>query len=356
MMNKNKSNFLTSNQLAFLTMGFVVGPALLRLPNALIPVSGQDAWISAIIALVYPLYVVLISIYIINKHPKQNILMISKKYFGNIFGNFLNFIFMLQYILLTGTITVEFINRSRVYTVPFLTPIKIIIVAMLLGLYGAYKGIKCLGKINEIITYGFLIMLLSLSALRYGSMLNIRPVFGSGLSNIFKATPKTAYFYIGWETILLFHPLVQNTKDIKKSVLKALGIASIIWVWTVFITIFYLGIDVATRSYWPVILVFESINIPIINNFRYIFMFVWDLMVLRMTANFYYASTFCLNNFIKIDIKKIMIVIFPIMIYLTVKLTDNILKDEILSVASPFFVIFNLIFLTLIAILSKINP
>ena len=127
MMNKQKNNYLTSNQLAFLGMGFVVGPALLKLPNELISISGQDSWISAIIALIYPYYVVLISCYIINKHPRQNILMISKKYFGNFFGNILNFIFMMQYILLTGSVTADFVIRSNIYTVPFLSPIKMIL-------------------------------------------------------------------------------------------------------------------------------------------------------------------------------------------------------------------------------------
>ena len=359
-MNKQKNRLLTANQLFFLLIGFSVGPAFLRFPNAIVDTAGQDAWISAIIGLIYPTFVVLIGIYFMKKHPKQNILILSKKYFGRILGSILNFIFMLQFLLVTLTVTSDFVNLVRTYIVDFLTPIKVIIIGVSLAAFTAYKGLKVLGKTNELIGYSFLVILFSLAALNDGDIINIKPVFGSGFSSIMSTARDTTYFYSGWESLLLFYPYVRDIKSSIKASIKALVVGGVIWVWIVFITIVYLGIDLAPKSYWSFIMVYESIHIPIINNFRYVLMFVWILIIFKCIANFYFASAFCLKEFTKIETKKICLYIYPLILYLALQLTNNLLKEKILDIASPAFVVFNFIFLTLIALLilikSKLKP
>ncbi|QOR34860.1 GerAB/ArcD/ProY family transporter [Clostridium sp. 'deep sea'] len=359
-MNNQKKQLLTANQLFFLLIGFSVGPAFLRFPNAVVETAGQDGWIAAIIGQLYPTFVVLIGIYFMKKHPKENILVLSEKYFGRILGSILNFIFMLQFLLITLTVTSDFVNLVRTYIVDFLSPIKVIIIGISLAAFTAYKGLKVLGKTNELIGYSFLVILFSLAALNDGEIINIKPVFGSGFSNIISTARETTYFYTGWESLLLFYPYVKDTKSSIKASIKALAVGAVIWVWIVFITIVYLGIDLVPKSYWSFIMVYESIHIPIINNFRYVLMFVWILIIFKCIANFYFASAFSIKQFVKIETKKICIYIYPLMIYLSLQLSNNLLKEKILEFASPAFIIFNFIFLSLTALLilikSKLKP
>ncbi|MCT4620649.1 MAG: spore germination protein [Marinisporobacter sp.] len=354
-MNKQKK-LITASQLGSLLIGFSAGPAFLRFSNALVKTAGQDAWISAIIGLVYPLYVILIASFIINKHPNDNILVLSKKYFGRFLGSILNYIFISQFILVSLTVTSDFVNLTRTYIVPFLSPLKVIIIGISLAAYASFNGLKVLGKVNHLINFGYLVVLFSMVALKFGDLSNIQPVFGSGLLNILKANKETAYFYTGWEVIFLLYPYVKDSKSIKKKGLKAVGLAGIIWVWAVFCTIVYLGIDILPKSYWSYIFVFESIQIPIINNFRYIFTFVWILIIIRTISNYYFASILGINKLINVDIKKICIYIYPLMLYLALILSDNLLKEKILSFTSPTFTTFNLIFSTSIALLISFKP
>ena len=112
-LNIEKNNLLTSNQFTYLLLGFIVGAGFLTLPNELAKTAGQDSWMCTIIALIYPLYVVFISVYIINKHPKENIIILNKKYFGNTFGNVLNFILMMQFMITYIVIIANTIIFSR---------------------------------------------------------------------------------------------------------------------------------------------------------------------------------------------------------------------------------------------------
>ncbi|WBW98346.1 GerAB/ArcD/ProY family transporter [Oceanirhabdus sp. W0125-5] len=354
-MNNGKKNLLTNNQFTFFLMGFVIGPAFLRLPNVIVPIAQQDAWITAIIALIYPVITILISCIIIKKHPKENILVLSKNYFGNFFGTVLNIVFMLQFILYTAAVTEDFVRLTRTYIVGFIPASKIIVIAVSLAAYNAFKGIKTIGKSCELISYIFIGMLFfSLSALKYGKILNVQPVFGAGVSNILKAFKDTLYFYTGWEAILLFHPYVEDIKSIKKTALKGVAICGVIWVWTVFATIYYLGVDVVPKSYWSFVMVFESIHIPIINNFRYIFMFTWVLVVFRIISIYYFSSAYNLSVLTKINIKKLCIIIYPFILYLSYKISSsNLFRKKLIGFATPTFVIFNLLFISLIAVFIR---
>lgn len=66
-MNKEKNNLLTPNEFTYILVGIIVGVAVFNMPNAVVEVSKQDAWISTIIGVLYPLYLVLVCSYICKK-------------------------------------------------------------------------------------------------------------------------------------------------------------------------------------------------------------------------------------------------------------------------------------------------
>lgn len=351
-MNVERKSLLTQNQFTYLILGYIIGAGFLTLPNELAKIAGQDSWMCIIVALIYPLYVIFISLYIIDKHPKENILILNKKYFGNIFGGILNFVLMLQFLITYIVIIANTIIFTRVFIVNFLAPLKVDLIIVSLVTYAAYKGVKGLGKMSELIFYLFIpVFVFSFAGIKYGSVFNVQPVFGAGIENIMKATPITAYSFSGWEAILLLFPFVNDVKCVKRCAIKGAIITGIVYVWTVFVTIFYLGIDIVTKSYWAFILVFQSVNIPVINNFRYIFMAIWVLLALRVASNYHFAVAFILNDFKKIEVKKICLLISPFIVYLGFRFTDILLKQKVVSFTYPFCISFNLTFFTILALI-----
>ena len=290
--------------------------------------------------------------YIINKYPKENILQLNKKYFGVKLGNFFNLICLFEAMFYTISIILDFSAVVRIYIVAFLTPLKVIIITILVCVFACSKGLKVLGQISEIVSYMLiLVIVLSVSALSYGSILNIKPILGSGIKNILMGTKETAYFYTGFEFLLLFHPFAKNTKDIKKASISATVIAGLIWTWTVFITIFYLGTDIIPKSFYSFVLVFESIHIPLINNFRYIAMFTWTLVSFRIISNYYFSTSFILSDLTRINIQNLNLILSPIIFFLCAYIIPNLLKNEQLMLLSAIFVSFNIIFLSILSLL-----
>ncbi len=354
---RKDNNILTPSQLTLILVGTMIGLGFLTLPNAVIQISKQDGWISCILGVLYPIYLVFSANYMCKKCPKENILILSKKCFGNILGNILNFIFILFFLFLITEVASGISNVLRIYMTPFLNNYKILSIIILIPAYIVYKGIKPIGRMNEVVFYSTLVMFLfPIGAIKEGSSLNIMPVLGSGIINILKGTLETITAYSGIEIIFLIYPFLNNKKSLKKCGLISTAIIGLIYVWFTFISIFYLGIEISPKFLWPGVTVTESILIPIINSFRYLFMVLWTISTLRLISNGYFALTFGLNSLIKkIDRKTFVFLMYPVIFYLSSKYGNSTTRSIIIDKITPLHVLFNLIYISSIALLIKIR-
>ena len=149
-MNKAQNTFLTPSQLTFTLVSLFIGVDFLYLPNTILKVAKQDSWISCIFGAIYPIYILIIANYLCKKFPKDNILKLSRKCFGNFCGRILNFIFISFFLFIVTTELSGFSYAFRVYSTPFLKDYQVFLVALLPITYICYKGIKPLGRLNEV--------------------------------------------------------------------------------------------------------------------------------------------------------------------------------------------------------------
>lgn len=355
-MNKQENNLLTSSQVTSLLFGITMGAYFLKLPYVLIKIAKQDAWISALLGCIYPLYIIFVGSYIIKNHPSNTILELNKKYLGKLLGSIFNFFFLIPFFIFAGTVTSDFISISLVYFLAYLNKIKISIITIGVSAYTAYKGLKVLGKINETAFYLTICTLFfSFLALKYGNIKNVMPVFNVGIIDILKGSKETAYGFSNIELFLLIHPFVKSNTNMKSCGLKAVALTTIIYSWVVFITIFFLGSDIVPKNIYSFIMVAESVQIPIVNNFRAIFMFLWSIVVLKLISTNYYFSTFIINDLTNINREKLCIYIFPIEILLSLIFLNVSIKQKIMDFLVPISVIFNIFFISLIALLTLLD-
>lgn len=350
-------DYISLSQFIFIVQGILVGVYVIKLPNVLVPIAGQDSWISCILAMIYPLYIVLISSYVIKVYPNENILTISRKYFGNIIGNIINFVFGLQFIIYVGTVGSDIVQPVFIYETEFLTEFKIILLVMLISVYNCYKGLNVLAKVNQLVFFITVIFLVfSMLAFKYGKIGNIKPICGSGYINILKGCKDMGYGYSNIELILLVHPLIAiNDKNkIKKAAFWAVIISCLMYAWVVFITIIFLGVETVAKTKWTFILVSECMQIPVVNNFRTIFLFIWNMIQFKILANECYFSTFVLNDISKIGRKKLCLYLFPVFLFLPLFFANRLYKEVINQIVN-ISVIYNICFTTLIALLTFIK-
>lgn len=347
-----KQSYLTVNQFALIIFGSIVGVGILSLPNGVVKVAHQDGWISTLIGGIYPLYVVIIASYISKKFPRDSILILSKRYFGKIFGSIFNLIFATYFIYIASMIASYYTNLMRNYVVGFLTPFKIIAILFICIIYAVSSGVKVIGIISQISFYITIVLLLTtIIALKDANMINILPIFGSGIGSIAKGTVKSVFSYAGAEIILLIYPFLKEKNKMLVSSIISVAIVIFLYVWCVFITTYYLGPDIVTKNYWSLLLVMGSVTVSVINNYKYIFMTFWSLVALKSISINGYASMYILKDFQpKVDMKKIYFLMYPLLVYLAVTFGNEISRQNISENITPYYVIFNLVYMTSIAV------
>jgi spore germination protein (amino acid permease) len=357
-MKEERGDYLTQSQLTLILVGSMIGTGALTLPLDVIKTAQQDGWISCIIGSVYPFYMVFIAQHIHKKFPGENILMLYKRYLGKIWGNVLNFVFILYFLLMGTEVAAGMTNVLLIYMTSFLTRYKIILILLLAPAFVAYKGLKTLGRVNEVVFYSTLIaFLIPIPALKNGSVLNLMPVFGSGVVNIIKTVKDTALAYGGIEIIFLIYPFLKNNKKLKKCGITSVIITGIVYTWFTFISIFYLGVDIIPKFLWPIVTVAEAITIPIINSFRYIFMVLWTTIMLKLLSCYYYGLTFSLSQITKIvNRKSLVIFIYPLVFYLSTRYQNPAIRRGFLDKIIPIYTLYNIAYVSVIALLITLNP
>lgn len=238
-MDNNINNTITASEFVCIAVGVVINLDILSLPRYTASISWQDAWISTAIGGIYPLYLCILCYIVSKKHPNEDILSLSNKYFGKIPGNILNLIFSLQFIILTAFSCSGYASVNRVYSVPFLSKYKIILVTLGVSSYFALKKIKTIGKISSYVFFlTILLILLPLFNLNKGNITNLMPFMGSGYKKIFLGSIKTIYSYAGMEVIFLLYPFISNKNKTKFSILLSPLLIILIYTFIVFITLY----------------------------------------------------------------------------------------------------------------------
>ncbi|HEY8892125.1 MAG TPA: endospore germination permease [Clostridium sp.] len=356
-MDKAKINLLEESECIAMVVGFVTSVGLLSLPNGVVKDAKQDGWLSVVIGGIYPLFLAFLSIYYVKKHPNEDILVLSKKYLGVILGTICNILFMAQFGVYLIGVASGMSNVFICHATAFLTPIKLFIPAILVATYLALKEIKVLARINIIGLYAVVISILTLlTSLQSGNYLNLLPVFGTGYKNILKSSLESAYAYGGLEGIFLIYPFMRNKDKIKAVVLKSSFLIMSLYILTTFICIYSLGYKVTSKALWPVLLVTEGVNLPVLNSFRYIFLFLWSVTIFRTLSNYQYSVTYILSYILKVkDEKKVYCFTVPIIIYLCLKVGSEMHRRAFLGYIIPKVTLFNITYISIIAILIFIK-
>lgn len=322
MKSKDKELLKDVEAIALLVIS-MMGVGFLSAPNLVTQHAKQDALIAIIIGTMYPVVMVIIAYYLSKLHPTEDILDINRIYFGKYLGRALNVLLLIDVLAGLLTISSTFIFVLRTNIIPFLTPVKVAIPYIIIMTFLSKEDISTIKRSNVMIMY----LLLFLSMFFVGGLSefdykNFMPVFSAGISNIIKDSINFAYAYNGIEIIFLLYPKFKNKEKILSIGLKAIFIASTFYLWNVFTTMGYLGYSFCKKSLWSIIIAIESVKIPFLNEMRILFIPLVTVIILRRSANEYYAMSIIVEKtFNKASEKLFYIIIFTLILYASSNMT-----------------------------------
>lgn len=356
-MSKVENNLLTPSQFTKILIFSIIGIDILSLPNDMVKYAKQDGWLVPILGLIYPLYIVFSAVFLSQKHSGDNILVLSKKYLGNVLGSIMNFIFLL---ILIGYISFQCVQTADffiIYVINFLNSFQFYIIFIPIVSYTAFKGLKVLGSVSEIVFYIFILLLaITILALYRGSYLNLFPVFRCGILNIIKEVPYGIYSYSGIAVILLLFPHISDKNKVISSSVKGVLISCGIYFWFTAATIVYLGVRIMKKCMWPATYIIESLRVPFIKDFGFFSSFLLIFITIMCTSIYFYSSAIIIKDLFKSLDRKIIITTLAVITFgLCLYLSDEVKLREVMALALPISVTFNFLYVLIILLLIIIK-
>lgn len=349
---KNNGNYLF-----YILTGIISDIGILYLPSAVMIHANQDGWISVIIASIYPLSIVLCSIYLKHKHSNENILMLSHRYLGRLLGGFCNLIFMLKFILFLSSSASGNFTYIKTYTALSINNYTFVFIFLIIGAFGATLGLNTLIKMSMFIFYFTIpIFITGLNVLKYGNFLNLMPVMDSSITQVLKGSLHALYPYSGMEVLLVIYNDFEDKKNLTKySLLSLLHITALYTGLTILLTVYWES-SLVIKTLWPVVYTFESIRNPIINNLRFILLYFGTMATLKSSSLYYYFTNKILTQtFNKLKIKDYYLVIYIFTAMLALTFKNEIMRRELSNKIMTFLFLFDLLFIFVIIIFTIIK-
>ncbi|EIJ82181.1 spore germination protein [Bacillus methanolicus PB1] len=356
---------INAGQLFVLILLFELGSALL-LPIAI--EAKQDAWLAILIGMAggYLLFFVYHRLY--QFYPDILPTEYAQRIMGKVFGRVIAFLYIIYFAYLAARVLRDF-GEMLVTFFYTETPLFILnALLMVVIVYTIRKGIEVLARTGEllfVIIYllaisGFILIVASGSI----NINNLKPVLEEGFWPVMKAV-FTETWYIPFGEAIVFamiFPYLNNPKKAKITGLLALGLSSINLALVMAINISVLGVNLTSRSQFPLLSTIQTIQVAeFLERLDVFFMIALTICAFfKISVYMYAAVTGTANLF---HVKETSQLVYPIgivILFLSIIIASNFsehfkegLQVVPLVLHLPFQVIIPLLFLVIAFIKNR---
>lgn len=281
-------------QLFVLILLFELGSAIL-VPLAID--AKQDAWLAILLGMAGGLFLFWVNYRLFLYYPELTPPEYMQKLLGKIVGTIIAFCYIIFFMYTAARVLRDF--GEMLLTFAYLeTPLFIVnALLMLVIIFAVSKGIEVVARTGELFFVsiyflaitGFILIVFS----GLIDMNNLKPVLEQGIFPIARVVfTQTLYFPFG-ETIVfsMIFPYITKRKSVKKIGLFAMLLSGINLTITMAINIGVLGVDLASRSQFPLLSTIQSIQVAeFLERLDVFFMISLVICIFFKVSIYFYAA------------------------------------------------------------------
>ncbi|MEW5552873.1 GerAB/ArcD/ProY family transporter [Peribacillus frigoritolerans] len=255
---------ISGYQLFVLIFLFEMGSALL------VPLAGeakQAAWLVILIAMIGGILLFFIYYGLFQYYPDQLLTEFVRSILGNFLGRIVAFLYILYFIYLAARVLRDFGETLLTFAYPHIPLFVANAAFILVVVYTVRKGVEVLTRSGELffVLENLLLMTFFLLIVASGMihLNNLKPVIEMSVTEMVKmAFTKTIFFPFG-EIIsfLMIFPYLNEPKRLKKIGISSIAAAGIFLAIIMAMNIAVLGVDLTTRSQYPLLSLIQSIEV-----------------------------------------------------------------------------------------------
>lgn len=329
-MKSNPRFLITSKQLIFVIVGCTLGIGYLTLPREISAISGHDAWISIIIGSIVPLLSLSLIAKLGSIFPSLTIVEILEVLLGRFTGSLLS-ILVIAYFLNAAAVVLR--GMTEIVSTFILPQTPMFIIAGLFSItawYSAKRGLKVLGRLNEIMFYIFLLALaVLLIPLMNADVTNMLPVFDANPLDLIEGAADTSFAFVGIGILLVVYPMVTRREEVIKAGQTAIGIVLTIYLFITVICLLVFGSESLQYEMWPLLTLAKTQEIPVLQRGDLFVLILLTGFGIKPVINFVFASSFSLVQVLNQEEEKYyspLALILTIVVFCLSILPENILS------------------------------
>ncbi|KOO44224.1 GerAB/ArcD/ProY family transporter [Priestia koreensis] len=255
---------ISASQLFILMVLFQLGSALL------VPLgmrAKQDVWLAIFLGSVCSFALMIIYYQLYRHYPDVLPTTYVQKILGKHVGKTVAFIYLLYFMYNSSRVLRDFGEMLLTFAYPD-TPLFIMnALLMLVIIYTIRKGIEVLARSGELLfMFLYILAVIGFILIIFSGLINLsnlQPTLGDGLGPVLNTTfTETLYFPFGESIVFtMILPYLKHPKKAKFTMICATGLTGINLTITSLINVTVLGVDLASRSQFPLLSTVQSIQV-----------------------------------------------------------------------------------------------
>jgi spore germination protein AB len=274
----------------FLIVSVQIGVGILSFQTSIVKDAGHDAWISIILA-GFGVHIILFLLYKLLHASNGDLVTIHNDLFGKWIGGFVNGFFIFYYSLFGLTVTRSYIEIIQTWMFPELSTWGFNLVLLPLIFYIVNGGFR---TVVGICYFGAVLpaylLLVFIFPLEYSELGNILPIFDHTYLDILKSTKSMTLSYLGFSTVLLFSPYVQERRKSQKWAHLGVATTTLVYLYIAIISFSYFSMNQIKVLIWPTLALWKIIELPFVERFEYIGLSSWLIVVLPNICLFVWCA------------------------------------------------------------------
>lgn len=286
----NKGFQVSSFLVLFLISSVQIGVGLLGFQPFLLEAK-SDAWMSILLAGFY-IHIIIWILYKLLKNSKGDYIDIHQQAFGKWIGNIFSIGVMLYFLFSSLTVMRSYIEVIQVGVFPEITTWSMTIVFLLLVYYIVMGGFRTVTGISffSIILPAYL-LLTFLFPLKFARLENLLPIFETGIKPIFSSSFNMTLSYLGFTTLLVFNPFIENGVKSQKWAHVGTIITTFVYVFIEIISILFYTEEQLRLKSWPTKDLWKIVEMPFVERFEYIGIASWFMVIIPNIALFLWSAS-----------------------------------------------------------------
>ncbi|HHW40594.1 MAG TPA: endospore germination permease [Syntrophomonadaceae bacterium] len=284
---------ISRRQALFLVSNAILATMVLYVPALLAQETGQDAWVTVILAGAGGVLYGAIVVFLGARFPDKNLVEYSIELLGPWAGRAVGMVFGLFFLYLNGVVIREFSELLVSLVMPETPLVVFDILIVSLAAYGVYLGLEVFARVNEILFPTALFVGLGFIALAIPEMefYHLKPALVHSFPALLRGSVLLLSFYLEGTALLMFYPALRRPEEGKPISYQVGFILAIAILVDILGVIAMFGPEEAARLIFPTFELAKTVHLGgFVERIESLIVGIWITMGGLKVMVFYYVS------------------------------------------------------------------